>query len=481
MKRNVAWKSIAVSARLLAIIAITYGVTGAATADAACCYFSAKDKDINQPGQKAFISWNPANKMESFTVQPKFEGNAVDFGMVIPTPGRPKLDEMPRDFFKNLALYTILLPLPEPIYTPLDPPMPECDACCEGAGFGVAGADLRALKKSSVKVLESGVVGSLDYKIILAEQSGDLFQWLKDNKYSYGGDEATLKYYIDKKWYFTVMKIDSKQMKKAADGSYLGEVTPTRFAFSSNECIYPLKITQISVKDKTEALFYVQAPEEMDLPGDWSWLHSFRPMYLTYMLGCCANKDQEIELQSRSTWLRSKKQSQRDFETTKLEWAKKLGPAELSVLDDPLKNYGQMGAGNLTPGSKVIGLPEFLKEVKDAYLKQNKGKLGTREEQELARMGDQYQPSLGTIVKNDDKAIKGRYISTRFSWYPARRVPQDEVKGLSLLKGHLQRGQWLTKFRKIVRKDEMTRDMVLSAVPAAQQQEYIRIMPTSPP
>ena len=28
--------------------------------------------------------------------------------MVIPTPRQPKLDEMPRDFFKHLAVYTIL-------------------------------------------------------------------------------------------------------------------------------------------------------------------------------------------------------------------------------------------------------------------------------------------------------------------------------------------------------------------------------------
>src|SRR5687767_972575 len=77
-------------------------------AESACCYFSAKEKDILQPAQKVFITWDPAEKVETFTVQPKFEGNALDFGMVIPTPSRPKLDEMPRDFFKSLAVYTIL-------------------------------------------------------------------------------------------------------------------------------------------------------------------------------------------------------------------------------------------------------------------------------------------------------------------------------------------------------------------------------------
>ena len=32
-------------------------------ADSACCYFSAKDKDINQPAQKAFLTFDPAEKI----------------------------------------------------------------------------------------------------------------------------------------------------------------------------------------------------------------------------------------------------------------------------------------------------------------------------------------------------------------------------------------------------------------------------------
>src|SRR5437588_8334129 len=79
-----------------------------ATTQAACCYFSAKNTDILQPAQKVFVTWDPSEKVETFTVQPKFEGNALDFGMVIPTPTQPKLHEMPRDFFKHLAVYTIM-------------------------------------------------------------------------------------------------------------------------------------------------------------------------------------------------------------------------------------------------------------------------------------------------------------------------------------------------------------------------------------
>src|SRR5262249_29431078 len=77
-------------------------------ADSACCYFSAKDADISQPAQKAFLTYDPVEKVETFTVQPKFAGNALDFGMVIPSSSKPKLDPAPRDFFNHLAVYTLL-------------------------------------------------------------------------------------------------------------------------------------------------------------------------------------------------------------------------------------------------------------------------------------------------------------------------------------------------------------------------------------
>src|SRR5262249_25783241 len=117
-----------------------------------------------------------------------------------------------------------------------------------------------AERKPAIKILEVGTVGSLEYKIIEAGRADDLFKWLKDNQYNYSGDEATLQNYIQKKWIFTVMKIDTMQMKRNKDGTFAGEVTPTRFQFTSEKLIYPLKITQISVRERTEALFYVQAP-----------------------------------------------------------------------------------------------------------------------------------------------------------------------------------------------------------------------------
>src|SRR6266542_5916847 len=272
---------------LLALAVVGVGLMGPTTAEAACCYFSAKDADILQPAQKVFITWDPVKGEESFTVQPKFEGNARDFGMVIPTPSQPKLHAMPRDFFKHLAVFSILKKREQAHskLLPMPPPAPAA-GFFSGRFALMNGVDPQSKpRESTVKVLETGVVGSLDYKIIEAGRADDLYAWLKANKYSYSGDEATLNFYVQKKWVFTVMKIDTMQMRKNKDGSYAGEVSPTRFTFQTDKLVYPLKITQISVKDKTEALFYVQAPYKVDLPGEMSYQYQWVPM-LQAASGC---------------------------------------------------------------------------------------------------------------------------------------------------------------------------------------------------
>jgi hypothetical protein len=453
-------------------IALALCLVAAPVASAACCYFAAKDKDITQPGQKAFLTWDPKGKVEAFTVQPKFEGNALDFGMVIPTPSRPKLDEMPRDLFKDLAIYTILMPLPYQLWV-LEPPPPPCPSGAPGGGDRFRNV---VEGKPAVRVLESGVVGSLDYKIIVADEAKALYSWLDENHYNYGGDVGTLDFYIAKKWFFTVMKIDSKQMKKADDGTYLGEITPTRFTFATDTCIYPLKITQLSVKDQTDALFYVQSPEALDLRGDLSWKHSFRVMWLTFMLGCGANEQQQQELTARNDWIEKKRAQDPRFETTKLEWAKKLSDGDLAVLDDPLAHYAQGGLGDLPAGAKVLTKEQFLAEAKQELASKDADYRKNR----LEMLEAQLTGQKGAIVKRALQGTPGPF-NTPYWLYPDRLAPEDDVKGLSRLKGHLQKGQWLVKFRKVLRKDEMTDDLVLVPVELGTEQEYVRIMPTSPP
>jgi hypothetical protein len=443
-----------------------------APANAACCYFSAKNADILQPAQKAFLTWDPTEKVETFTVQPKFEGNALDFGMVIPTPSQPKLHEMPRDFFKHLAVYSIMKKREFPHSRLL--PVP---GFARGAMFGFGGGfaqnammkdDRATAKKPTVVVLEAGVVGSLDYKIIEASRADDLYQWLKDHKYQFSGDEATLNHYIQKKWLFTVMKIDTMQMKRNKDGTFAGEVTPTRFQFGSDKLIYPLKITQISVKDKTEALFYVQAPYKVDLQGDNSYQYTWVPM-LQAGSGCMpqglpgrggdwlkaygnqipALLQRAAELDFRFVQGQRPQPNKRGHIPTTMEWARKLSAEDVKVLN-----------GKAPYSEKV---PDVDEGFTQADLKDPK----------------RSQAVIKVIQARLDKARQERPIG-----YLVREAPTDDVRSLQQLAGHLQAGLFITKFRKIFARDEMNDDLLI--VPARygdaeDDSEYEELLPVSPP
>jgi hypothetical protein len=455
------------------LAALPAGLYLPAIGQGACCYFSAKNADILQPAQKVFVTWNPDENVETFTVQPKFEGNALDFGMVIPTPSQPKLHEMPRDYFKHLAVYTIMKRRESP-HSKL---LPE-ERFRGGAGFGgMARRESKAMKDSAdhpdpqrpkVVVLEAGVVGSLDYKIISAERADDLYQWLKDNKYAYSGDEATLNHYVQKKWVFTVMKIDTMQMKRNKDGSFAGEVTPTRFQFTSEYLVYPLKITQISVREKTEALFYVQAPYKVDLPRDLTYQYTWVPM-LQAASGCTPGglpgrgadwletfKGQIPQLLNRAGQLnfrfvsgqRPQANKQGHIPTT-MEWARKLSKNDIGVL-----------TGTAPYSEKVPDVDEGFTQA------------------------DLKDPKRAEAVFKVIRARLAKAHEERPIGYLVRQAPEDDVKHLQQLAGHLQAGGFVTKFRKIFARDEMNDDLLI--VPARyngaeDNSEYEEILPTSPP
>ncbi len=460
----------------MVLVALAIGFAVPAASQAACCYFSAKNTDILQPAQKVFITWDPAEKIETFTVQPKFEGNALDFGMVIPTPTQPKLNEMPRDFFKHLAVYTIMRKreFPHSKLLPLIEPQPQFDFLAN-RGNGpvpmnaplVKSEPVAEQRKPAIKILEVGTVGSLEYKIIEAGRADDLFKWLKDNQYTYSGDEATLNFYVQKKWIFTVMKIDTAQMKRNKDGTFAGEVTPTRFQFTSDKLVYPLKITQISVREKTEALFYVQAPFKCDLPGDMTYQYTWVPM-LQGAIGCAGGlpgggqqwldsyKNQIPPLLARANQLNFRffpgqrpQPNNKGHIPTTMEWARKLTKNDVGIL-----------SGKFTYSERVPDPDEgfTLADAKD---------------KERAK-------AIAKVIRARlAKAQKERPIG-----YLVREAPADDVRNLQQLAGHLSESWFITKFRKIFARDEMNDDLLI--VPARyndteDNSEYEEILPSSPP
>jgi hypothetical protein len=446
-------------------------------AGAACCYFAAKDKDIQQPAQKVFITWDPDKQLESFTVQPRFEGNAGEFGMVVPTPTQPRLDEMPRDFFRELAVFTILR----------SRAYPDSRLVVRGGGIGFGGlgglgGGLGALggggwsvpRPPPVRVVETGLVGTLSYKILTADRANELYDWLKDNDYHYAGDEATLDFYVKKHWFFTVMKIDTTQMRKNEDGSYTGDVTPTRFQFTSAKLVYPLRITRISVRDHTEALLYVQAPYKIDLPGDLTFQFQWIPLLRAAQSSYGKNGTRPRALPGRgSQWLaasileepRLARRAEKlgfGFESgrrpgpnrdgrvaTTLEWAKYLTADDIGVLRG------------------TVPYTETVPDVDQGFTND-----------------DMKNPRRTALVSRQIERRLAYLGRVRSDGYLVRDTPPEDVNQLRLLVGHLQEGQVLTKLRKIFTKAEMEDDLFLIPAKLGRAEDwsdYEEALSSSPP
>lgn len=413
--------------------------------------------EILQPSQIAFITWDPENQMETVTVQPRFEGNALDFAMVIPTPSQPKLDEMPRDFFKALGVFTT----PKKRAFPQSKLMPRfmmvpmageraAPQAMRGAG---GGKEVPEERPSTVEVLEVGQVGSLDYKIVAAGRPDDLFTWLKDNKYSFAGDEATLNFYVQKKYFFTVMKIDTLQMKKNADGSYTGDVTPTRFSFKSDKLVYPTKITQVSVKDKTDAIFYVQAPFKVDLPGDLSYEYQWVSMLQQVQGGL----------------------GEGELTQTNRDWFKKAQPGSQALLQRGQELGFTFQLGQPLQPNKEGRLASTLEWAKKITAQDVEIIAGSRAYSETVPDPDE---GFNAVDMRDPQkaAIISRVIDRRLQkfqqdqprGYLTREGSKEDLKTLAILKGHVREGQFVTRFHHTFTKAEMNDDLVLVAAKVGQ-------------
>jgi hypothetical protein len=281
------------------------------------------------------------------------------------------------------------------------------------------------------------------------------------------------------------MKIDTMQMKKNKDGSYAGEVTPTRFQFQSDKLIYPLKITQISVKDKTEALFYVQAPFKVDLQGDLSYQYQWVPM-LQNSVGKSFGKPYGIKGPGKTIplpgkgqeWLtaiegqipallqrgrdlgfafvtRKRPQPNNQGRTpTTMEWAKRLTDEDIKVL------RGEAPYGDTLPNVDE-GIADALAEAR---------RTGTKEKY------------LEILKQVRDRLVKA--TEARPTGYLVRHAPAEDIQALRQLAGHLRSGLFITKFRKVFTRGEMNDDLTLVAARLGQTEdfsEYEEILPSSPP
>ncbi len=197
-----------------------------------------KGADLNEPSQKAVILHKDGQ--EDLVLQVKYQGPAVDFCWIVPTPSRPEVAAVDGDLFEELSLYTQ-----------------------RRGKWGYRQADTA---DKDVEVIERKKVGVFDTTILEASDASKLLAWLKRNDYVFPDRQVhILEHYTSqpKPWVFTAMRVHAEDMNEdTAQKLREGTIQPIRLTFESKRTIYPLRISTVNA-GQTEVLLYVFAETPM--------------------------------------------------------------------------------------------------------------------------------------------------------------------------------------------------------------------------
>lgn len=175
---------------------------------------------------QAFLAYSEMDRTETLVIQPAFSGTATEFGMVMPLPARPTINEAPEDMFDVLLEYTTLR---------------------FDLGSRMLEDSLRIPSSTlddDVVVIERKDVGDFTTTVLTAETAVGLVGWLNDNGFEFKTeDRENFEYYVEKGgYYFVAMKVNMDMADLDDDGMINGKLRPIEFVFESEYPMLPLRI-----------------------------------------------------------------------------------------------------------------------------------------------------------------------------------------------------------------------------------------------
>ena len=188
--------------------------------------FVTYERDAYQPNQLAVIKYDKG--IEDIIFKVKYEGNANDFGWIIPVPSLPKIDTKSEDLdkiFNELAYLTGRL----------------------GGGWRTKGPG-----ETDLDIVEETTVGIYNVVVLQAHNHEALMDWLNQHNYEIPSEKyEIINEYVNKGWYFVASRIIPERLEEK------GSIHPIHLTFSSSEIVYPMKISSISAKKNMQVLLYV--------------------------------------------------------------------------------------------------------------------------------------------------------------------------------------------------------------------------------
>ena len=219
-----------------------------------CVIFPQNGRDIFGTAQRNILVFGESQV--SLIPQVHFEGNARDFGILVPVPAVPTLSTVGANIFSEASFLT------QPLVRQ------SSDGCgCDGDDQIVAfstrnfadGSLASADESGGVTVIQETIVGTFQAAVLQATSAADLTQWLNENDYKFDpADSDLLQEYVDQDWFFVAMKLDPAQVPPFVNQWWTATTSPAKITFASDgsSLTYPLKISAISTNERMEVLVY---------------------------------------------------------------------------------------------------------------------------------------------------------------------------------------------------------------------------------
>ena len=202
-------------------------------------------EEIYETGQTAVISFK--NNEETLILLVEVSGQETEFMWIFPCPEVPEVDSSDSDLFYELAVFSA------PHYVKRG-----WGGCCDNTGNREE-SDYRYLGKgeyNGVDPISNGTVGFLNYEVLYATEASLLLSYLEDNGYNAPANaEEIFQFYINKDWnYFIAAVCDTGN---ANWYSYGTNIQPMKISFSTNNPVYPLRISRIGSQDSEIVLYII--------------------------------------------------------------------------------------------------------------------------------------------------------------------------------------------------------------------------------
>ncbi len=181
--------------------------------------------------ESAIIAWDAAAHREHFIRRASFRGTGVDFGFLVPTPGKPELAEVADHVFDQLEEATKPAVVVEREIDGVEPTL-LCALCAVGASRSKSAVEASA----PVRVLDAQRVAGYDAVVLEADSARALAAWLEEHHYAQRPELAAwLAPYVAAKWKLTAFKIapdpDARAVQTAA----------VRLTFTTDRPFFPYR------------------------------------------------------------------------------------------------------------------------------------------------------------------------------------------------------------------------------------------------